>query len=169
MIPIGHGQRELIIRGSINFRGVQWNNYCGGQTADSPATLQYLAPYTGAALRKYFMYREQHTLLFMMIIPNKHKLIDKCLFYYEDRRAVKLIQEIFLFVFKTFERAAKSSSRLGEGSMTVLPIVDTQSCDVSAYIPTNVICITDGQIFLSVDLFNAGIRPAINMGFLFLG
>ncbi|KAJ8443699.1 hypothetical protein Cgig2_032322 [Carnegiea gigantea] len=90
----------------------------------------------------------------MMIFPNKHKLIEKYLFYYEDGRAVKLIPEI----------AAKSTSHFGEGSMTALPIVETQLGDVSAYIPTNIIFITDGQLFLSTNLFNAGIRPAINGG-----
>ncbi|PPS13018.1 hypothetical protein GOBAR_AA07623 [Gossypium barbadense] len=72
--------------------------------------------------------------------------------------------DVFYLHSRLLERAAKSSSQLGEGSMTTLPIVETQSGDVSAYIPTNVISITDGQIFLSADLFNAGIRPAINVG-----
>ncbi|CAN6440743.1 unnamed protein product [Victoria cruziana] len=104
------------------------------ETADSPATLQYLAPYTGAALAKYFIYP----------YPGDIFYLHSCL----------------------LERAAKPSSRLGEGSMTALPIVETQSGDVSAYIPTNVISITDGKIFLSVDLFNARIRPVINVGIL---
>ncbi|KAJ8421493.1 hypothetical protein Cgig2_010062 [Carnegiea gigantea] len=103
------------------------------ETADSPATLQYLAPYTGAALAEYFMYRERHTLIIYDDLSKQAQAYRR-LFYYEDR------------------------------SLTALPIVETQSGDVSAYIPTNVISITDGQIFLSADLFNAGIRPAINVG-----
>ncbi|XP_034692367.1 ATP synthase subunit alpha, chloroplastic-like [Vitis riparia] len=88
-------------------------------------------------------------------------------FYYEDHPVAKLEAypgDVFYLHSRLLERAAKSSSSLGEGSMTALPIVETQSGDVSAYIPTNVISITDGQIFLSADLFNAGIRPAINVG-----
>ncbi|TXG70051.1 hypothetical protein EZV62_004986 [Acer yangbiense] len=105
------------------------------ETADSPATLQYLAPYTGASLAEYF-------------IPPGPEAYPGDVFYLHSR---------------LLERAAKLSSQLGEGSMTALPIVETQSGDVSAYIPANVISITDGQIFLSADLFNAGIRPAINV------
>ncbi|KAB1669045.1 hypothetical protein ES319_1Z080900v1 [Gossypium barbadense] len=170
MIPIGRGQRELIIGDrqtgktavatdtilnqqgqnvicvyvaigqkassvaqvvtTFQERGAMEYTIVVAETADSPATLQYLAPYTGAALAEYFMYRERHTLI----------------------------------IYDDLSKAAKSSSQLGEGSMTALPIVETQSGDVSAYIPTNVISITDGQIFLSADLFNAGIRPAINVG-----
>ena len=96
----------------------------------------------------------------MMIPPNKHKLIDKCLFYYEDRPEKG---DVFYLHSRLLERAAKWSSRLGEGSMTALPIVETQSGDVSASIPTNVISIADGQIFLSADLFNSGIRPAVGI------
>ncbi|KAM3301025.1 hypothetical protein P3S67_015525 [Capsicum chacoense] len=101
----------------------------------------------------------------MMISPNKRKLIAKFLFYYEERPIVKLIQEMFLNLHShLLERAAKLSSILGEGSMTALPIVETQSGDVSAYIPNNVISITDGQIFLSADLLNSRIIPTINVG-----
>ncbi|MFS7947271.1 putative H(+)-transporting two-sector ATPase [Helianthus anomalus] len=92
-------------------------------------------------------------------------LVVKCLFYYEDHLSARLIQGMFFYLHsRLLERAAKLSSLLGEGSMTALPIVETQSEDVSAYIPTNVISITDGQIFLSADLFNVGIRPVINVG-----
>ncbi|KAI5016270.1 hypothetical protein ZWY2020_006121 [Hordeum vulgare] len=107
------------------------------EMADSPATLQYLAPYTGATLAEYF------------IRPPGREAYPGDVFYLHSR---------------LLERAAKLNSLLGEGSMTALPIIETQSGDVSAYIPTNIISITDGQIFLSADLFNAGIRPAINVG-----
>ncbi|CAN6892677.1 unnamed protein product [Brassica oleracea] len=87
---------------SLQERGAMDYTIVVAETADSPATLQYLAPYTGAALAEYFMYRDQHTLIFMMIFPNKHKLIDKCLFYYEDRPGVKLIQEMFFIYIHVF-------------------------------------------------------------------
>uniref|UniRef100_A0A8S0WD88 ATP synthase subunit alpha, mitochondrial n=1 Tax=Spirodela intermedia TaxID=51605 RepID=A0A8S0WD88_SPIIN len=117
------------------------------ETADSPATLQYLAPYTGAALAEYFMYRKQHTLII-----------------YDDlSKQAQAYRQMSLLLRRPPGREAYPGD-LGEGSMTALPIVETQSGDVSAYIPTNVISITDGQIFLSADLFNAGIRPAINVG-----
>nr|YP_010128104.1 ATP synthase CF1 alpha subunit [Viscum articulatum]QPP20677.1 ATP synthase CF1 alpha subunit [Viscum articulatum] len=135
------------------------------ETADSPATLQYLAPYTGATLAEYFMYREQHTLI-IYDDPSKqaqaYRQMSLLLRRPPGREAYP--GDVFYLHSRLLERAAKSSSRLGEGSMTALPIVETQSGDVSAYIPTNVISITDGQIFLSADLFNAGIRPAINVG-----
>nr|YP_009425005.1 ATP synthase CF1 alpha subunit [Ampelopteris prolifera]ASU93697.1 ATP synthase CF1 alpha subunit [Ampelopteris prolifera] len=135
------------------------------ETANSPATLQYLAPYTGAALAEYFMYRKQHT-------PIIHDDLSKQAQAY--RQMSLLLRrppgreaypgDVFHLHSRLLERAAKLSIQLGEGSMTASPIVETQAGDVSAYIPTNVISITDGQIFLSADLFNAGIRPAINVG-----
>nr|YP_010868842.1 ATP synthase CF1 alpha subunit [Vanilla somae]WGU45564.1 ATP synthase CF1 alpha subunit [Vanilla somae] len=205
MIPIGRGQRELIIGDRqtgktavatdtiLNQKGQ--NVICvyvaigqkassvaqvvttfqeGGameytivvaETADSPAALQYLAPYTGAALAEYFMYREQHTLIIYDDLSKQaqaYRQMSLLLRRPPGREAYP--GDVFYLHSRLLERAAKSSSRLGEGSMTALPIVETQSGDVSAYIPTNVISITDGQIFLSADLFNAGIRPAINVG-----
>ncbi|KAL0291881.1 UNVERIFIED_CONTAM: ATP synthase subunit alpha, chloroplastic [Sesamum calycinum] len=128
------------------------------ETADSPATLQYLAPYTGAALAEYFMYRKQHTLI-IYDDPSKqaqaYRQMSLLLRRPPGREAYP--GDVFYLHSRLLERAAKLSSSLGEGSMTALPIVETQSGDVSAYIPTNVISITDGQIFLSADLFNAGI------------
>nr|YP_009861104.1 ATP synthase CF1 alpha subunit [Lasia spinosa]QIU82794.1 ATP synthase CF1 alpha subunit [Lasia spinosa] len=207
MIPIGRGQRELIIGDRqtgktavatdtiLNQKGQNLNVICVyvaiGQkassvaqvvttfqergameytivvveTADSPATLQYLAPYTGAALAEYFMYRGQHTSI-IYDDPSKqaqaYRQMSLLLRRPPGREAYP--GDVFYLHSRLLERAAKLSSRLGEGSMTALPIVETQSGDVSAYIPTNVISITDGQIFLSADLFNAGIRPAINVG-----
>ncbi|KAG9438549.1 hypothetical protein H6P81_021500 [Aristolochia fimbriata] len=129
-------------------RGAMEYTIVVAETADSPATLQYLAPYTGAALAEYFIASLSTNVSSIKKTTRTRSLSRRC-FYLHSR---------------LLERAAKSSSRLGEGSMTALPIVETQSGDVSAYIPTNVISITDGQIFLSADLFNAGIRPAINVG-----
>ncbi|KAL6506996.1 hypothetical protein OROHE_022131 [Orobanche hederae] len=134
------------------------------EIADSPATLQYLASYTGAALAEYFMYRKQHTLIIYDDLSKQaqaYRQMSLLLRRPPGREAYP--GDVFYLHSRLLERAAKLSSSLGEGSMTALPIVETQSGDVSAYIPTNVISITDGQIFLSADLFNAGIRPAINV------
>ena len=133
------------------------------EMADSPATLQYLAPYT--ALAEYFMYRERHTLIIYDDLSKQaqaYRQMSLLLRRPPGREAYP--GDVFYLHSRLLERAAKLNSLLGEGSMTALPIVETQSGDVSAYIPTNVISITDGQIFLSADLFNAGIRPAINVG-----
>ncbi|KMS65388.1 hypothetical protein BVRB_036490, partial [Beta vulgaris subsp. vulgaris] len=135
------------------------------ETADSPATLQYLAPYTVAALAEYFMYRERHTLIIYDDLSKQaqaYRQMSLLLRRASGREAYP--GDVFYLHSRLLERATKSSSRLGEGSMTALQLVETQSRNVSAYIPTNVISITDGQIFLSADLFNAEIRPAINVG-----
>jgi F-type H+-transporting ATPase subunit alpha len=135
------------------------------ETADSPATLQYLAPYTGAALAEYFMYKEQHTLIIYDDLSKQaqaYRQMSLLLRRPPGREAYP--GDVFYLHSRLLERAAKLNSKLGGGSLTALPIVETQAGDVSAYIPTNVISITDGQIFLSADLFNAGIQPAINVG-----
>ena len=205
MIPIGRGQRELIIGdrqtgktavatdtilnqkgqnvicvyvaigqkassvaqvvNTFEERGALDYTIVVSETANSPATLQYLAPYTGAAIAEYFMYREQHTLIVYDDLSKQaqaYRQMSLLLRRPPGREAYP--GDVFYLHSRLLERAAKLSSNLGEGSMTALPIVETQAGDVSAYIPTNVISITDGQIFLSADLFNAGIRPAINVG-----
>ncbi len=134
-------------------------------TADSPATLQYLAPYTGAALAEYFMYKGRHTLVIYDDLSKQaqaYREMSLLLRRPPGREAYP--GDVFYLHSRLLERAAKLSDELGGGSMTALPIVETQEGDVSAYIPTNVISITDGQIFLSADIFNSGIRPAINVG-----
>lgn len=133
--------------------------------ADSPASLQYLAPYTGAALAEYFMYNGKHTLVIYDDLSKQaqaYREMSLLLRRPPGREAYP--GDVFYLHSRLLERAAKLSDALGGGSMTALPIVETQEGDVSAYIPTNVISITDGQIFLSGDIFNAGIRPAINVG-----
>ncbi|PON73342.1 ATPase, F1/V1/A1 complex, alpha/beta subunit, nucleotide-binding domain containing protein [Parasponia andersonii] len=134
------------------------------ETADSPATLQYLTPYTRAAFVEYFIYWEQHTSI-NYDDPSKQAqaYCQKSLFLRRPPSREAYPGDVFYLHSRLLERATKSSSRLGEGSITTLPIVETQSEDVSAYIPINVISITNGQIFLS-DLFNSGIRPTINVG-----
>ena len=205
MIPIGRGQRELIIgdrqtgktsvaidtiinqkgdgvvcvyvavgqkastvasivttlqeRGALDYTVI----VCA--SADDPSTLQYIAPYTGAAIAEYFMYKGQATLIIYDDLSkqaNAYREMSLLLRRPPGREAFP--GDVFYLHSRLLERAAKLSDALGGGSMTALPIIETQAGDVSAYIPTNVISITDGQIFLSGDLFNAGLRPAINVG-----
>merc|ERR1712182_187588 len=133
--------------------------------ADAPATLQYLAPYTGATLAEYFMYNGKHTLVIYDDLSKQaqaYRQMSLLLRRPPGREAYP--GDVFYLHSRLLERAAKLSDQLGEGSMTALPIIETQGGDVSAYIPTNVISITDGQIFLSADIFNSGMRPAINVG-----
>ena len=205
MIPIGRGQRELIIGDRqtgktaiaidtiINQKGkdVVCVYVAIGQkassiaqvvnvltendamsytiivsaTADNPATLQYLAPYTGASLAEYFMYTGRHTLVIYDDLTKQaqaYREMSLLLRRPPGREAYP--GDVFYLHSRLLERAAKLSDKLGSGSMTALPVVETQEGDVSAYIPTNVISITDGQVFLSADLFNSGLRPAINVG-----
>ena len=133
--------------------------------ANEPSTLQYLAPYTGATLAEYFMYTGRPTLVIYDDLSKQaqaYREMSLLLRRPPGREAYP--GDVFYLHSRLLERAAKLSDALGEGSMTALPIIETQEGDVSAYIPTNVISITDGQIFLSADLFNSGIRPAINVG-----
>jgi F-type H+-transporting ATPase subunit alpha len=205
MIPIGRGQRELIIGDrqtgktsvaidtilnqktedvicvyvaigqkassvaaavtSLEERGAGGYTIVVAANADDPATLQYIAPYTGAALAEYFMYNGKATLVIYDDLTKQasaYRQMSLLLRRPPGREAYP--GDVFYLHSRLLERAAKLSDELGGGSMTALPIIETQAGDVSAYIPTNVISITDGQIFLSGDLFNAGIRPAINVG-----
>jgi len=205
MIPIGRGQRELIIGDrqtgktsvaidtiinqksesvvcvyvaigqkaasvaavvdSLQERGALDYTVIVAANADEPATLQYIAPYTGAAIAEYFMYKGQATLVIYDDLSKQasaYRQMSLLLRRPPGREAFP--GDVFYLHSRLLERAAKLSDALGAGSMTALPIIETQAGDVSAYIPTNVISITDGQIFLSGDLFNAGIKPAINVG-----
>ena len=133
--------------------------------ANDPATLQYLAPYTGAALAEYFMYKGKATLVIYDDLSKQaqaYRQMSLLLRRPPGREAYP--GDVFYLHSRLLERAAKLSDELGGGSMTALPIIETQAGDVSAYIPTNVISITDGQIFLTSDLFNSGLRPAVNPG-----
>ena len=205
MIPIGRGQRELIIgdRGTgktaiaidtiINQKGqgviciyvaigqkssnvarivkileengaMEYTTVVAATASDS-APLQYLAPYAGAAIGEYFMYKGGHVLC----------VYDDLSKHAQAYRAMSLLLrrppgreaypgDVFYLHSRLLERAAKLSDEMGGGSLTALPIIETLAADVSAYIPTNVISITDGQIYLETELFNAGIRPGINAG-----
>ena len=205
MIPIGRGQRELIIGdrqtgktaiaidtilnqadqdvvciyvaigqkassvaqvvGVLEERGALDYTVVVAANANDPASLQYLAPYTGASIAEYFMYKGKATLIIYDDLTKQaqaYRQMSLLLRRPPGREAYP--GDVFFLHSRLLERAAKLSPELGEGSMTALPIIETQAGDVSAYIPTNVISITDGQVFLSSDLFNAGLRPAINAG-----
>jgi F-type H+-transporting ATPase subunit alpha len=205
MIPIGRGQRELIIGDRqtgktavildtiINQKGGDVICiYCGiGQmrstiaqvvktltdagamdytivvasSAAEPASLQYIAPYAACAMGEYFRDNKRHAVAFYDDL-SKHaqayREISLLLRRPPGREAFP--GDVFYLHSRLLERAAKLNEKLGGGSLTALPVIETQAGDVSAYIPTNVISITDGQIYLEADLFNAGIRPAINVG-----
>jgi F-type H+-transporting ATPase subunit alpha len=206
MIPIGRGQRELIIgdRGTgksaiaidaiINQRGgdVVCVYVAIGQkastvaavverlrqegaldhtivvaaTAAEPAPLQYIAPYAGCAMAEHFMYEQnRHTLCIYDDLSKQaaaYRQLSLLLRRPPGREAYP--GDVFYLHSRLLERAAKLSDEKGGGSLTALPIIETQAGDVAAYIPTNVISITDGQIYLEPDLFYAGVRPAINVG-----
>lgn len=205
MIPIGRGQRELIIGDRqtgktavaidaiINQKGkdvicvyvaigqkkstvaqiVKTLEEYGAMeytivvnaSASDPAPLQYLAPYGGCAMGEYFLYNGKHALV----------VYDDLSKHAQSYREISLLLrrppgreaypgDVFYLHSRLLERAAKLSDANGGGSLTALPVIETQAGDVSAYIPTNVISITDGQIFLETDLFHSGVRPAINVG-----
>ena len=205
MVPIGRGQRELIIGDRqtgktavavdaiINQRGkdviciyvaigqkastiaqiVKTLQDFGAMdytivvaaTASDPAAMQYLAPYSGAAMGEYFRDRGQHALTIYDDLSKQaaaYREISLLLRRPPGREAYP--GDVFYLHSRLLERAAKLSDAKGAGSLTSLPVIETQAGDISAYIPTNVISITDGQIFLEGDLFNSGIRPAINVG-----
>jgi F-type H+-transporting ATPase subunit alpha len=205
MIPIGRGQRELIIgdRGTgktavavdtiINQKGTGVICvYCAiGQragkvravvetlrehgaleytivvtaSASDPAPMQYIAPYSATAMAEHFMWQGKHTLVVYDDLSKQaqsYRQLSLVLRRPPGREAYP--GDVFYLHSRLLERAAKLSDELGGGSLTALPIIETQAGDVSAYIPTNVISITDGQIFLEPDLFYSGVRPAVNVG-----
>ena len=205
MIPIGRGQRELIIgdrqtgktaiavdaiinqKGTgvicvyvaigqklstvaqvvktLEENGAMEHTIVVNASASDPAPLQYLAPYTGCAMGEYFLYNKQHALCIYDDL-SKHaaayREISLLLRRPPGREAYP--GDVFYLHSRLLERAAKLSDENGGGSLTAFPFIETQAGDLSAYVPTNVISITDGQIFLEWDLFNAGIRPAVNVG-----
>ena len=205
MVPIGRGQRELIIGDRqtgktaiaidtiINQKGqgVHCIYVAIGQkastvasivktleefgamdyttivasTASELAPLQYIAPYSGTALAEYFMHRGQDVLIVYDDL-SKHAVAYRSLSLLLERSPGREAYpgDVFYLHSRLLERAARLSDKLGGGSLTALPIIETQAGDVSAYIPTNVISITDGQIYLETEMFNAGFRPAINAG-----
>jgi F-type H+-transporting ATPase subunit alpha len=205
MIPIGRGQRELIIgdrqtgktaigldaiinqkggdviciyvaigqkRASVarvvktlEEYGAMEHTIVVCSTASEPAPLQYIAPYTGCAMGEYFRDSGKHALIIYDDLSKQatsYRQLSLLLRRPPGREAFP--GDVFYLHSRLLERAAKVSDALGGGSLTALPIIETQAGDVSAYIPTNVISITDGQIYLEPDLFYAGVRPAVNVG-----
>jgi len=205
MIPVGRGQRELIIGDRqtgktaiildtiLNQKGGDMICiYCAvGQkrstiaqvvktltdhgamdysivvaaSASEPATMQYIAPFAAAAMGEYFRDNKRHAICFYDDLSKhaqSYREISLLLRRPPGREAYP--GDVFFLHSRLLERAAKLNDELGAGSLTALPVIETQAGDVSAYIPTNVISITDGQIYLEADLFNSGIRPAINAG-----
>ncbi len=134
-------------------------------TASDPAPLQYIAPYSGTALAEYFMYRGQDVLIVYDDL-SKHAVAYRALSLLLERSPGREAYpgDVFYLHSRLLERSSKLNDAMGGGSITALPIIETQAGDVSAYIPTNVISITDGQIFLESDLFFSGMRPAVNVG-----
>ena len=206
MIPIGRGQRELIIgdrqtgktaiaidaiinqkntdvyciyvaigqkrstvaqiQRKLEENGAMEYTTIVAATASEPAPLQYLAPYAGVAMAEYFMEEGKHVLIIYDDL-SKHAVAyrEMSLLLKRPPGREAYPGDVFYLHSRLLERAAKLSDELGGGSITALPIIETQAGDISAYIPTNVISITDGQIFLESDLFNSGFRPAVNSGF----
>ena len=205
MIPIGRGQRELIIgdrqtgktaiildtilnqKGgdmiciyvaigqkrstiaqvvkTLADNGAMEYTIVVAASASEPATMQYIAPFAGCAMGEFFRDSKRHAICFYDDLSKhaqSYREISLLLRRPPGREAYP--GDVFFLHSRLLERAAKLSDELGAGSLTALPVIETQAGDVSAYIPTNVISITDGQIYLEADLFNAGIRPAINAG-----
>jgi F-type H+-transporting ATPase subunit alpha len=134
-------------------------------TASDPAPLQYIAPYSGTALAEYFMHQGKDVLIVYDDL-SKHAVAYRALSLLLERSPGREAYpgDVFYLHSRLLERSSRLSDELGGGSITALPIIETQAGDVSAYIPTNVISITDGQIFLESDLFFSGMRPAVNVG-----
>ncbi len=167
-IYVAIGQKASTIasvRGQLEAAGAMQYTTIVASPASDPAGFKYLAPYTGSAIGQHWMYAGKHVLI----------VFDDLSKQAEAYRAVSLLLrrppgreaypgDVFYLHSRLLERCAKLSDEAGGGSMTGLPIVETKANDISAYIPTNVISITDGQIFLEADLFNQGVRPAINVG-----
>ncbi len=151
--------RELEERGAMEYTIIV------STSAADPAALQFIAPFAGAAIGEYFMEKGQDALIVYDDL-SKHAVAYRQMSLLLRRPPGREAYpgDIFYLHSRLLERAAKLSKELGGGSLTALPIIETQEGDVSAYIPTNVISITDGQIFLETDLFNKGIRPALNVG-----
>jgi F-type H+-transporting ATPase subunit alpha len=165
-VAIGQkGSTIASVRGALEEYGAMEYTTIVAAPASDPAGFKYLAPYTGSAIGQHWMYQGKHVLI----------VFDDLSKQAEAYRAVSLLLrrppgreaypgDVFYLHSRLLERCAKLSNEMGGGSMTGLPIIETKANDVSAYIPTNVISITDGQCFLESDLFNSGVRPAINVG-----
>ena len=167
-IYVAIGQKESTVASFVNKlreHGAMDYTIVVCANASEPAPMLYLAPYSGAAMGEYFMYNGKDVLIIYDDLSKQavaYREISLLLHRPPGREAYP--GDVFYLHSRLLERAARLSEEAGGGSMTALPIIETQAGDISAYIPTNVISITDGQIFLETDLFNSGVRPAINVG-----
>lgn len=167
-VYVGCGQRSATIAGIIKQleeHGALDYTVVVSASASDPAPLQYIAPYAGAAIAEHYMYQGKHTLVVYDDLSKQaqaYRQLSLLMRRPPGREAYP--GDVFYCHSRLLERSARLSDELGGGSMTALPIIETLEGEVSAYIPTNVISITDGQIYLEPDLFFAGIRPAINVG-----
>merc|ERR1712127_200621 len=167
-VYVGVGQKASTVAQVVNVleeKGAMSYTIIVSASANDPATLQYIAPYSGAALAEYFMYNGKHALIIFDDLSKQavaYRQMSLLLRRPPGREAYP--GDVFYLHSRLLERAAKMNDTFGGGSLTALPVTWAQAGDVSAYIPTNVISITDGQIFLESELFYRGIRPAINVG-----
>ena len=165
-VAIGQkGSTTAQVRQSLEDAGAMKYTTIVSSPASDPSGFKYLAPYTGSAIGQHWMYQGQHVLIVFDDLSKQaeaYRTISLLLRRPPGREAYP--GDVFYLHSRLLERCAKLSKELGSGSLTGLPIVETKANDISAYIPTNVISITDGQIFLETDLFNSGVRPAINVG-----
>ena len=167
-IYVAIGQKASTVAGvveTLEKHGAMDYSIVVSATASEPAPLLYIAPYAGTAMGEYFMYNGKHVLVVYDDLSKQaaaYRELSLLLRRPPGREAYP--GDVFYLHSRLLERAAKLSDALGGGSLTALPIIETQAGDISAYIPTNVISITDGQIFLESDLFYAGVRPAVNVG-----
>ncbi len=167
-IYVAVGQKESTVAGVVDTlkkNGAMDYTIVVNASASDPAPLQYIAPYAGCAMGEYFMWKGQHVLCIYDDLSKQataYRQLSLLLRRPPGREAYP--GDVFYLHSRLLERATKLSDENGGGSLTALPVIETQEGDVSAYIPTNVISITDGQIYLEPDLFFAGVRPAINVG-----
>jgi F-type H+-transporting ATPase subunit alpha len=167
-IYVATGQKQSTVAqvvDKLNQHGAMDYTIVVAATASEPAPLQFISPYTGCTIGEWFRDNGKHALIIYDDLSKQavsYRQLSLLLRRPPGREAYP--GDVFYLHSRLLERAAKMSDELGGGSLTALPIIETQAGDVSAYIPTNVISITDGQIFLETDLFNAGIRPAVNVG-----
>jgi len=165
-VAIGQkGSTIAAVRGTLEAAGALAYTTIVAAPASDAAGFKYLAPYTGSAIGQHWMYKGEHVLIVFDDLSKQaeaYRTVSLLLRRPPGREAYP--GDVFYLHSRLLERCAKLSDELGAGSMTGLPIIETKGNDVSAYIPTNVISITDGQIFLETDLFNSGVRPAINVG-----
>src|SRR5579871_6274998 len=165
-VAIGQkGSTIAQVRGALEDAGAMEYTTIVAAPASDPSGYKYIAPYTGSAIGQHWMYGGKHVLIVFDDLSKQaeaYRTVSLLLRRPPGREAYP--GDVFYLHSRLLERCAKLSDELGGGSMTGLPIIETKANDVSAYIPTNVISITDGQIFLETDLFNSGVRPAINVG-----